>query len=170
MSMEILTYGRSAVGSIVAWLDVIELWLFEAVCCGLAFCAFAGTFMLVTEFVKDIKCKYGRKHNNDVSQNLQLASGFCLVCGQPSHKRASLRNRLGNPSRTILVTWVIFRIVHGLLVNVEKLLFYVAVKVCGDPLPVFFGRFVIHKRVATTSNVKAEPRLYPARPVRQQRA
>jgi hypothetical protein len=147
----IATAAATAVGS-GDLLGVIEIWMLKAVDCGVAFCAFVATFILVTEFVKDIKDKYGRKRNNNVGQNFKLAGGFCLVCGQPSHKRASLRNRLGNPSRTVLVTWVIFRIVHGFLVNVEKLLFYVAVKICGDPLPVFFGKFVIHKRVDMTTN------------------
>lgn len=99
----------------------------------------------MAEFVKDIKRKYGRKRNYNVGQELQLTGCFCLVCGQSSHERASLRDRLGNPSRTILITWVVFSSVHGFLINVEKLFFYVAVKICGDPLLVFFGRFVIHK-------------------------
>ena len=49
---------------------------------GLCFCAFLATFKLVTEFVKDIKDKYGRKRNKNVGQNLNLTRGLGLVSGQ----------------------------------------------------------------------------------------
>jgi hypothetical protein len=149
--------SASAVGS-SDLLGVIELWLLWAVECACFLCAVSGC-IFVAQSLQDIireyrreKCQNDRQDNQPYREKSNAAVNPLLVMGQSGYQCGSLRNRLGNPSRTVLVTWVVFRIIQGLLVNIEKLLFYVAVKICGDPLPVFFRRFVIHNDALLTPN------------------
>ena len=103
------------------------------------------TKFLYDEYQREHR-KHDCKHNQPNSKESDTTVNALNIVGQPGKQRASLGYCLRYSACIPLV------LMHGLLVNVEKLLFYVAVKICGDPLPVFFGRFIFHKRDAMTPN------------------
>ena len=110
----------------------------------------------------DLEGSYRCKKNGEIEKSprqlhhlgLKLHVILCdllLVGGQPGKKRASLRNGLCDAAGVALV------VIQRLLVNLEKLLFWFAVKISGNPLPVFFGRFVFHERVVVMPNDLSSP-------------